>query len=94
MVALAQSTYDLASTFTLQLLLHILLFGRLGLSHLVICEVMKVVTRWIAVNPPTLLPALNFNVTFSEMVVVALSGPAGLPFSTPNFAHFALSATA
>jgi len=44
--------------------------------------------------PPTLLPALNFNVTFSEMVVVALSGPAGLPFSTPNFAHFALSATA
>ena len=42
----------------------------------------------------TLFPALSFNVTFSAMVVVALSGPAGWPFSAPNFNHFCLSATA
>lgn len=37
---------------------------------------------------------LNFNVTFSPTVVVALSGPGLLPFSAPNLDHFCLSATA
>jgi hypothetical protein len=42
----------------------------------------------------TLLPGVSFRKTVSPTVVVALSGPGLLPFSSPNFAHVFRSATA
>ena len=42
----------------------------------------------------TLFPGESFRKTVSPTVVVALSGPGLLPFSSPNLAHVFLSATA
>ncbi len=42
----------------------------------------------------TLFPGVSFRKTVSPTVVVALSGPGLLPFSSPNLAHVFRSATA